>query len=447
MRQVGYWILMLTMSVVVVWWLWGCAPPPPTQQQTTHERQKAIEDSLKQVQEMELSKAYSFALENYKTARTTQNPQHIEMYFRDAIKYFWDVVELDTESKRNLYGKLSDCYTQLDMGDSSIIVLEMGLEKFPTDTYLNQILGYIHKQRGNYENALEYYLVALNNEQENLDFLKAVGELYQKLNDDPKAYNIYTKYLNLNPDDLEIQEKVTNIAKTSFSTEDYIAELMSHLEKYPDDISKRYDLATTYLYNGENEKAIEQYEILLGQDSQNIRALEQMGLAQENLSQYQNAINTYGRILAVDADRKDIICKIALDYIELGNYPKARQKAQQAISQDRNYGQAWVVMGEIHQTSADVCSRGRPVNYYDKLTYLIAYGLFQRAKQVGDFDTKADADRWLSYLSGSLLIPQKEDWFLNKSKLEPTGDCYTWINTNWSELGYISQYLAQFETQ
>lgn len=396
---------------------------------------------------MELSKSYSFALENYKTARTTQNPQHMDLYFRDAIKYFWDVVRLDTEAKYNLYGKLSDCYTQLNMGDSAITVLEMGLEKFPTDTYLNQSLGYVHKTRSNYEQAMVYYQVALNNEPENLDFLKSVGELYQKLNDDTNAYEIYSQYLKLNPDDMEIQEKVTNIARKSFSTEDYIAELITHLEKYPNDTSKRYDLATTYLDNGENEKAIAQFEILLSQDAANIAALERMGLAHENLSQYQKAINSYDKILAIDAARKDITCKIALDYIELENFPKARQKAQQAISQDRSYGQAWVVMGKIYQTSADVCSRGRPVNYYDKLTYLIGYGLFQRAKRVGDFDAKADADRWLNYLSGSLLIPQKEDWFLNKSKVEPSGDCYAWINTNWNELSYISEYLSQFENK
>jgi len=444
MRYLGYCITLTAIAVLLGSGFWGCAPPPYSTELTL-EQQKALEDSVLQAQELELAKNHSFAFENYKTARTTTNPQHKETYYRDAIKYFWKVIELDTEAKNNVYGKLSDCYTQMEQGDSAIFVLEKGLEKFPTDTYLNQILGYIYKSRNDYETALDYYLVALNNEPENLDFLKAVGELYQKLDQNDAAIATYERYLDLKPEDRDIQERKTNLVRRTKPPEEYIAELISYLEKNPEDVAKRYDLAKTYMGNFENEKAITQFQGVIDRDPQNIDALENLASAYENLSKYGDAISTYDKLLAIDASRKDVICLQALDYIEFNNYTKARQKAQRAISLDRQYGKAWVVMGKIYQSSADDCSRGRQLNYYDKLVYLVSYGLFKYAKEVGDYDAKADADRWIGYLSGSMLIPQKEDWFLNKTKLRPKGDCYSWMNDNWNEMDYIEPYLARFE--
>jgi tetratricopeptide (TPR) repeat protein len=445
MRYLGNLIILAVFSVLLTFGLWGCAPPPPSTTELTPEQQAAIEDSIRQAQEMELAKNYSYAFENYKTARTTENPQHKELYFRDAVKYFWRVAELDVESKYNIYGKLSDCYTQLDLGDSAVMVLEMGLEKFPNDTYLNQSLGYVYKTRGEWETSLQYYQVALGNEPENRDFLKVVGELYQKLDDNENAIATYRKYLELNPDDRNIQEKVTNLVRRTYSTEEYVAELISYLQSNPNDLEKRFDLAMTYLDNGENQLAIAQFQQVLEKDPKNVRALEKMGLANENLKKFRDAIRTYDKILVLDGTRKDIIAKEALDYVELGEYSRARQKAQQALRLDRSYGQAWVVMGKIYQTCADECSRGRQLNYYDRLVYLVAYGLFRKARDVGDYDAKADADRWISYLAGSMLIPQKEDWFLNKNKKRPEGDCYSWVDSGWSEMDYIEPYLARFE--
>jgi tetratricopeptide (TPR) repeat protein len=438
-------LVVLAATALIIWGYFGCAPPPPTEPTLTPEQQKAIADSLQKVHDIELAKAYSYAFENYKTARMTENPKHKEIYYRDAVKYFWKMIGLDTESKYNIYGRLSDCYTQLEEPDSAMMVLEMGLAKFPKDTYLNQILGYIYKAKGDNQKALDFYLVALNNEPENQDFLKAVGELYQKLNRVEDAITTYRKYLTLNPDDRSIQEKVTYLVRKTSSPEQYIAELLSYLQNYPDDVSKRYDLAVTYLEGGENDLAVTQLQEVLKRDSLNIRAWEKIANAYENLKRYADAIKAYDKILSADASRKDIICSEVLDYIELNDYPHARQKSQSALALDRSYGKAWVVMGRIYMASADACSRGKQLNYSDKLTYLVAFGLFKRAKEVGDYTARDEADRLTTYLSGSLLIPQKEDWFLNKKELRPKGDCYSWIKPEWDELNYINMYLSQFE--
>jgi tetratricopeptide (TPR) repeat protein len=445
MKYSGHLLILLAAAALLGYGLWGCAPPPPVKTELTPEQKQAIADSLAKAKEIELAKKYSFAFENYKTARTTENPQYKELYYRAAIGYFWQVAELDTSNKYNIYGKLADCYTQLDKGDSAVIVLELGLKKFPTDTYLNQSLGYIAKSRGEYDTALQRYLVALGNEPDNPDFLKTVGELYQKVGNVDKAIETYQKYLAVMPNDRSIQEKVTELYRVGRPPEEYLQELINFIKTNPEDIQKRFDLASFYMDNADNEKAIIQYQAILKIDPKNVEAMEKLAQADENLRKYQDAITTYDKILAIDPTRKNIFCSEALDYVELNDYAQARQKAERALALDRNYGRAWNVMGRIYMSNADDCSRGREVNYFDKLTYLVAYGLFKHAKEVGDYDAQAEADRWINYLSGSELIPQKGDWFLHKADKRPQGDCYAWMNPSWNEMNYIEPYLARFE--
>lgn len=428
-RHLGY--IAFTLSFVVAMGLSGCVAPV-TMTEPTPEEIAARQDSIAKANEFELRKNRSFAHENIKNKN-----------WERAKPQLWKVVALDVKNEHNIWSRLYQVYTELGQTDSSIVVLQMGLEKFPDDPYLATTYGFFLKAQGKYEEALELYQRGLAEDPENLEFLRKEAELFESLDSFDEAIASYEKLLSASPDDQEAKDKLTNLLRQHRDPEEYIAHLEKDVEGEPENVQKRSDLILAYKDMSLSEKILVQADALIALDATMKDAYIWKAEALENLNRLNDAISTWSKLLEQYSDYNQARLSIADNFRLLNQFSKARTwvlKARKEAS--GKLAQADYILAQIFESCGDK-NGSSPLKYDDKLVFVIAYGLYEKVAASDDYNVKSQAQARVANLGP--FLPEKGDWFLNKSTTRPGKAEYKWINENWSEVKYIDTFLRRFK--
>jgi len=367
-----------------------------------------------------------------------------------ALEYFWNYINWDDNFKYNDFPQAARCYTELtknnpQYSDSARIVYEMGVERFPESDYLHNALGIIYNSRGDLEKAEYHFLKASEIDPSKTEYLEPLTEIYQKQGEWDKAKETCEKILDLDPSNSTIRDRLETILRDHYSPEEFIASLKQKLELEPDNVDIWLQLAHQYQYLGKNEDAKSAVDEVLKIDGTNREALLMLGVIYENFADYNSAINTYKKILNTDPNNIDVLLSVASAYKTLGQFENSRTYCLKALSASPGLGRAYLKLGEIYESAADAKSRGKNPTYSDKLVFAIAYGLFIKASISNDYSVKENAQRKLDYLESNEILPQKSDWFMHQNDFTPSDSEYSWIKDGWDEVGYIKQYMSQYQ--
>ncbi len=395
----------------------GCGPTGEEEVTLSPERKKAIQDSLKREWEKKLNIAWSLGYENYKN----------KMY-RDCLKHFWKVAELDTGGRFPLvYNYLGESYVNLNVPDSAEIAYRLGVENYPEKAYYHRNLAYILNAQDQIEEAIEQYQEAIElDPKPKADDYRVLGNLLIRSDRIDEAIPVYQKLIELDPTDPEAQNILAQVFATTGDEEAALQAQEEALQKDPENTKLMYTLGESYFDRGEYQRSIEKFKMYIERNPEDTYALEYLGNAQQNLGKFREAIATYERILSLKPDNKKVLCEMATCYRELGQFPKARRTARQALSIDPDFGLAHIVIGEIYEAAADACisKREKRVSKFDdKLVYQLAYNEYQKAAK--DLMYADLARRKMNYIKPE--IPTKEDRFMHPNLKQARFDCYQWI--------------------
>ncbi|MFQ5648338.1 MAG: tetratricopeptide repeat protein [bacterium] len=363
----------------------------------------------------ELAKNWSFGYENYKN----------KQYDR-AAKYFWVVARLDTIDKfPKVYRYLGDSYFKLENPDSAQLVFESGLEKYPKDTYLHRMIGFLKAQREQVDEAIIEYETVVAQEPESKDDWKQLAALYAKADRDDDAIAAYDSVLAIDPHDLEAQNNQAALIGRTGDISGLIEKKEVIRQQDPENSQVRYELGELYFREGEYEKSIALFKEFLSLSGGDVAAIEYIANSYRNLEQTQAAIKEFKKILALQPDNKKMMAEISRGYKELGSFQSAKTYANKALRVDRRYGFGWIVLGEAYEGSAEICvnKKNGSVDFSDKLIYELARQQYRRAFQ--DLEFRQEAERHISFLQ--TVLPTKEDVFMHRRDKRPETDCYTWI--------------------
>ncbi len=400
---------------------WGCAPQQTAQKGMSAARKKAIEDSLRKVQQFEILKSWSSGYEYYKNKS-----------YADAKKYFWKVIKLDTAMAyadtfhyKDIFARLANCYVQENKPDSAQLAYTMGLKYFPNDVYLHEALGYILRGKGQLQEAAKHYEIAVKLNPKKASDWRILGEIYVKLNDDENAIRAYEKYIALKPNDRKAMEVLSILYRETGREDQAIAQKEKMLEQSPNDVTLMLQLGKAYSSQGNYKKARDMYLRVLKLEPENRTALALLGYVYMNLEDYNNAIATYKKLMKLEPKNTEVLCNIASAYRMKGEFRVARSYVRRAISINPRYGLAHITMGQIYESSAEKCinKKNGKVDFDDKLVYEKAYYEYKKALKDPEFADKAQ--RRMDAIA--TMLPTKEDRFFNKGKKEPTSSCYKWI--------------------
>ncbi|MBU0517605.1 tetratricopeptide repeat protein [bacterium] len=435
-RTITVSLILASASLII---LFGCAPPPAQEEtvQITADQQKAVRDSLRQAQITELKITRSFAYSHYNNKN-----------WPDAAKYYQQLAVDDTGRMFNDYGKWAHTLVQMNAPTDSVkAVYAMGLDAFPADAYLHASLGHIYRSLGQLNEAVASYEQAVQYKSDNLDYMKTLGELYVRIDEPLKAIDVYRDVLDQEPDNRNVAETLAGLIRTNLSPQEYINSLQNAVIQFPGDLDKKYELSKAYVNVLENEKAKQQLQNILAAAPQDIPALELLGNVEQNLRNPNAAIASYKKILDIEPNA-NIMVELSKVYREQGQYTNARTYALRALSQNSGLGAAYMAQAAIYESAADKATGGKPPKYDDQMVFLVAYGLYQKAVNSGDYTVRNQAGMHMNYLKDSKLIPAYSDWFMHQKDKDPTDkSAYDWMNVSWPELRYIETYLNQISNQ
>jgi len=395
----------------------GCATTGGQEVQVSPERQKAIQDSLFKAYTYQLDLNFSIANEHYKNKN-----------YRDAIKPFWKVVNLDTINRfQDVFTFLGQSYMKLEVPDSALMVFALGTERAPQKIHNHRMRAYLLAAKGEQSEAIEEYQKTIELDPNKVEDYKSLGTLLIAENRLDEALETYKKIVAIDPADADAQGTYARlIGSTGGDINDIIAANEEALTKNSEDTNLMFTLGEQYFKIAEYKKSAEKFTMYLGKKPDDVRAHEYLGNALQNNEQYREAIASYEKALAIQADHIKVISEMAACYRELKQFSKARTVINTAIKINSSYGYAHIVKGSIFEATADDCIGQRDkkvVNIDDKLVYKLAYDEYRQAANDAQFADQAKNK--MNYIA--VDIPSKQDEFMFPNKTKAELDCYKWI--------------------
>jgi tetratricopeptide (TPR) repeat protein len=295
---------------------------------------------------------------------------------------------------------------------------------------------------GNIEKAIETAEKMIELDKEDKTLLKKIGkynfQYAENLKaEDPnnpeieeyatRAIENFEEYIEHYPEDEEINNLLTFLISKFLDQQALKIKLENNLQKNPDDAKTIERLAAIYYDEGNAGKASELLEKLLEKHPDNLKALKRLiRITKNNIDK---AITYNKKAMVLDEANETYNINLAKLYTEKKRFAEARTECVRALSKNSkntNIHKAWA---SVFTESIGACEID--IEYQDKLIFVIAYGLYEKA---GD-------TRRTHAMKESGQVPSKSDYFTNKSTRLPIRECYKWINTEWEEVKYIEKFL------
>ncbi len=432
---VGMLVILALSFGIVISGLQGCLPPPPLEDNSQQQvAPKKEEPSITPEERMMMIKKYrSFAYQAWKNKDYEKACRHL-----DTVRVY------DIDHTETIYRSWADCFYNLGKLDSVLVAYEEGIKYFPDDDYLRNSLAIMYLNEGRIEEAIEQQIESIRIKPDDSNYIRSLADLYLKIEDYDKVIETLQRLAELKPDDAVLNQELLNLIKAQRDPEEFLKELAEAVKNFPDDPPRRFAYASGLLDQGQNEKAAEQFVIYTKAKKDDVKGWRGLAKARDNLAQYEQAISAHRKVVDLEPGALKEMVSIGQNYLALKRLLDARSWAQKALAKNPNFGPAWMLMGDVYSKAADV-QAGETPKYNDKLVFVIAYGLYERAANSPDPRARSQGDREMRILTGSELVPTKEDRFMHMRETRPTGEVYKWINHDWNEVKYIDKFLKKLD--
>ena len=125
------------------------------------------------------------------------------------------------------------------------------------------------------------------------------------------------------------------------------------LQQFPDDIEANFDLATLYINLTNYQNCIQHYERILKIDPKHKLAINQLGYAYAYLGDFSRAIvllNKYKKMVADEPNPYDSIGEI---YLFMGEFKKAEKQLKKALKINEDFTHAWQHLMDLYLDRGD----------------------------------------------------------------------------------------------
>jgi len=194
--------------------------------------------------------------------------------------------------------KLTQAYLRMQDFDNARIMCERAVKQLPDNPNLWVMLGEIHHQLQQYDQAVAAFekAIALDPESKlGYDALIAVGEA---TNDLVAAVDIYRRIIKTRPNDANLHYQLgLNLARMN-DAQGAAEALEKALELNPSLPRARFVLGLVYFESDRNEPAREEFKKVLSQEPENVRAREHLVGTLGRLGDYDGALRQLKEILA-----------------------------------------------------------------------------------------------------------------------------------------------------
>ncbi|MFB6271301.1 MAG: tetratricopeptide repeat protein [Salinibacter sp.] len=231
-------------------------------------------------------------------------------------------------------------------------------------------------------------------------------------------------------DDKEVAKMISSTREKIFgkNPQAQISYLEKQVKQNPDSTKLLTKLFNAYNQQGNVSKASKIAKRLMKKEpsAETVREIAQMRL--EN-GRPKAALKAYNRAAKQGAKLK------AADYFNRGNafqkmgqLAKAREEYQKAIDMKKNFGRAYIAIGDLYTKAVNQCS-GDKLGRKDRAVYWAAVDQYQKAKEIKPSlasvaDSKIQAYRKVFPRKQAIFF--NDNWEIGKTATIDYG-CYSWI--------------------
>jgi len=298
-------------------------------------------------------------------------------------------------------------------------------------------LGYTYEQQKQYKDAIEAYRHAIELDRDNLDAIRGLAENLLNDGQTDAALEQYKIIADANPEDAQTYLKMAEIYRKDGKFDLAIDNLKKAESMVQDSIEVPYNLAAVYQAQGRFDEAAQILQDLLkktekpdnsysaGEKNNRAVFLERLGTVYRDQGNYQQAIDTFRKMVALGDDNAVRGYQQIIDtYREAKQWQQATATAKDAVQKlpnDRGlrmvYDAQLADSGEPDKALADVRSllKGTPD---DREVYITLAQMYTRLKRWDDaqialdkaesLSSKADEKEYVYFLRGSSLERQKK---------------------------------------
>lgn len=427
----GLWVVFVG---VIILYATGCAPLPPIESSAPAEKPKPETPMVSDAErDSIINVRLSFGYERWRNGE-----------WKTALEHYNVVKLYDLNHEKNIYRAMSDCYVKLQQLDSAMYAYQEGIKYFPDDDYLRSAMSIMLRNQGKFDEAIEQQRQAVRIKPEDIGYLETLKDLYIRASRYDEAIEVLQRLVELDPDNEAVASELTSMIRTHRDPSEYLKALSDAIINFPDDHSKKIQYANALAEQGMDDKAAVEFEKYTKVVPDDYLGWLGLAKARDNLSQYESAINAYRKVVDLNPDAVQEMVAIGENYIQLKNWTAARTWALRALNKKSDFGPALLMFADIYYRCADAIAGDSP-KYPDKLVFTIALGLYERAAKSNDAQARSQASRMIQSLRGNDLVPTRDDWFMRKSEILPTGKSYEWITSDWQEVKYIEEFLKNYQ--
>jgi len=377
-------------------------------------------------QNYELRKCQSFGREKKRQKK-----------YRQAIGYLQNVILIDPDFKKAkpiVCYWLGQCYESLEQRDSALVFYEKYQKLNPDHDNVLRKLAYYYGEGKEFDKAADIAKVLLSKNTQNFGLMKEIGDYYfqwKKGDYKDSALVWYQKYLNNNPGDKNVSQKLVFLMEKSSGGDkiDLQKKYEKMLKSNPEDLLVLKKLGRIYHKNGRQELAGKLFSKVYEKSEADLEIIKILLNIYSQDEEKLEKFNISASMLDPENDKFDR--NLALIYLNRKEFQKARKYCLSVLSKNPEAKDIYKIWGDIY-AGAVLESRG-DVDYQDKLVYLIALGLYEKGGEM----------RMVSSLKLNNQIPSKSDYFINKKISRPKKKNYSWIDKNWTEVKFIDKYLQK----
>lgn len=170
--------------------------------------------------------------------------------------------------------------------------------------------------------AARLYKELLKSDENNVVFLKALGNVFVKAGEDKKAIPYYEKIIDNYPHNADAMNSLGAIYRR-IKDYDKSVEILLKAQSEQNSPSVNYNLGFTFKEMGSYEEAIEAFESVITENADDVLAYNHLGTIYFDQKNYEKSVNSYKRGLQVDPNHPILNYNLARCYDEAENYPEA----------------------------------------------------------------------------------------------------------------------------
>jgi tetratricopeptide (TPR) repeat protein len=242
--------------------------------------------------------------------------------YRDVLKDKAEAVSLEQEARSHHRG---------EAGDQLLQQYAKQLEADPSNLRALRSIAEIHMERGDFDQALEFYQKLQGTEAVDPSLERSIAEVYAR------RFDLTLEQLDKDAPDYEDRAAAIRKEKEDFLIQD----AQQRVGRYPTDLHLRYELGVLLFDAGRIGDAIAQLQKAQQHPHRRIRALFYLGQCFQQRNMADLAVRTFQNALkekqVFDEEKKELVYHLGLAFEKMGREEEAMEQFKNIYEADIGY--------------------------------------------------------------------------------------------------------------